>query len=713
MASESVPTADGANSPATVDVDGATYTTVNEGQATILVPEAATDADNQVQNVFYNPIQQFNRDLTVLCIKAYHEIESAKRKGSRAELRIKKAAGKKRKRSENEEAKDGPQKEQKIAGETDVGGNRTVDQDAEASKDVVMEDMLQSDLAQTPAVDGRPKEANGSAVDEEREAVAAQGHDAANGAELHNGSTSEVKEGNGENTEPKKAKRSGRFRILDALSASGLRALRYAHELPFVTSITANDLSLSAVESIKRNVTYNGLNEIINVTHDDARALMYTGIAEDLRNRDKAGNPGHAHKFDVIDLDPYGTAAPFFDAAIQNIRDTGGLLCVTCTDASVWAGHSYGEKCFDLYGGLPVKGLHSHEVGLRIILYGIATAAARYSLSIEPLLSLSIDFYARIFIRVTKSQLAAKYLPGKSMIHYNCEQGCGAWTNQFLMKTQVMATKKGDGYYYKHTGSLIPVGAKECEHCGTRMRLTGPMYGGPIHSNEFIQKVLDGLPSADPKVYETIPRIEGMLQTALDEFLPSLDEETAAEKLVTSDEKKLAARDLFPFFFLPSHVAHVMRCQTPEENFLKGALIHLGYRVTRSHCKPGSLKTDAPWSVIWRMMRLWIRQKAPIKMENVLPHMACYKILGLGEAAAASTTKEGGEFDNSKEAEEVVQEEANGKVSVKPTEEDLWETLVFDDSLKKLGRQRDEKKLVRYQQNPRKDWGPMTKAKGQ
>ena len=35
--------------------------------------------------------------------------------------------------------------------------------------------------------------------------------------------------------------------------------------------------------------------------------------------------------YDVIDLDPYGSAAPFLDAAVQAIAD-GGLLSVTCTD---------------------------------------------------------------------------------------------------------------------------------------------------------------------------------------------------------------------------------------------------------------------------------------------------------------------------------------------------------------------------------------------
>jgi hypothetical protein len=33
--------------------------------------------------------------------------------------------------------------------------------------------------------------------------------------------------------------------------------------------------------------------------------------------------------YDVVDLDPYGGANPFLDAAVQSVGD-GGMLCVTC-----------------------------------------------------------------------------------------------------------------------------------------------------------------------------------------------------------------------------------------------------------------------------------------------------------------------------------------------------------------------------------------------
>ena len=54
-----------------------------------------------------------------------------------------------------------------------------------------------------------------------------------------------------------------RLRILEALSATGLRSIRYAKEIGggdgAELEITANDISRRAFESIKRNVEANGV----------------------------------------------------------------------------------------------------------------------------------------------------------------------------------------------------------------------------------------------------------------------------------------------------------------------------------------------------------------------------------------------------------------------------------------------------------------------
>lgn len=58
--------------------------------------------------------------------------------------------------------------------------------------------------------------------------------------------------------------------ILEALSATGLRSIRYAKEVPNVTRIVANDLSEQAVETIKANIIHNQVESVVVANHDDA-----------------------------------------------------------------------------------------------------------------------------------------------------------------------------------------------------------------------------------------------------------------------------------------------------------------------------------------------------------------------------------------------------------------------------------------------------------
>ncbi|TQV96160.1 hypothetical protein V2A60_003400 [Cordyceps javanica] len=629
----------------TVEVDGTQFGTVREGLATILIPQGGKVGEDrgEVQQVFYNPIQQYNRDLSVLAIKAYGEEALEKRKNRKKAKDAK--HGKKRKRG-------------------DENGTKT-------------------ESSEQPEQPEPQTETEATTEDQNAS----------------------------QTTKPS-------FQMLDALSASGLRALRYARELPFVTSITANDLSASAAKSIKQNVKHNGVEDIVSVTNGDALAVMYRTIADALANGENNKSWKKSSKFDVIDLDPYGTAAPFFDAAVQAVRDDGGLLCITCTDSAVWAGHAYCEKAFSLYGGTPIHGMHSHEAGLRLIINAVATSAARYGLTIEPQLSLSIDFYTKVFIRVTKSPQAVKFLGSKTMVVYSCDNGCGAWETQYLMRAKAAVNKKGDGAYYKY-GMSLGTGGSFCKHCGTKMHVNGPMYGGHIHSRHFIERLLKQIPEADKQVYQTLPRLQGMLQNALEELIPSPEEPAPVEPR----DRDYAKIDRYPFFVIPGKLASTVCCATPGDDHFRGALKHLGYVAGRSHCRPGSIKTDAPWSTIWWIMAEWIRQKAPVKASRFKPDTAPWRLLRsigiLQEEGGAGVETSDNRSDVNMEGVDTKAREGKEAGAEKPvpsdtetlTEADLRKTLVFNDDLARLGREGKAQNLVRYQMNPRENWGPLTKAK--
>ena len=304
------------------------------------------------------------------------------------------------------------------------------------------------------------------------------------------------------------------FTILEALSATGLRSVRYAKEIPKVTKILTNDLSAKAVESIKRNSLYNGI-ENIQPNQGDASQVLYQTL-------------GKGEKYDVIDLDPYGSPTPFIDGAVQAVTH-GGLLCVTATDLAVLAG-SQPETCWAKYGGtnMPLAP-YTHELALRLLLHSIQSAAARYKRSIEPLLCCSIDYYVRVFVRVYDSPILVKQAPSKSGLVYHCS-GCKSFQVQPLGRYVVEDKKVKSG-----PAAIKP--DAHCSICGFVNHLAGPFYSQPIQDPSFVARMTHHL-TLHGDQYGTFERMAGML-TVISEELP------------------------LPFYYVLSHICGVVHCTSP------------------------------------------------------------------------------------------------------------------------------------------------------
>lgn len=101
--------------------------------------------------------------------------------------------------------------------------------------------------------------------------------------------------------------------MLEALAASGLRSIRYALEIPRVESILANDFSERAFTSIQENVKRNEVAGKVVPSLREATMLMY-------EHREPL-----SERFDVIDLDPYGSPSQFLDSTLQCVRDGGKI----------------------------------------------------------------------------------------------------------------------------------------------------------------------------------------------------------------------------------------------------------------------------------------------------------------------------------------------------------------------------------------------------
>lgn len=517
------------------------FNTVQEGKATILTPKQ--------DEVFYNPIQQFNRDLSIMAIKAYDEIRHEKIQAIK-------------KKSKN-----------------------------------------------------------------------------------------------------KRTKLNG-LKILESLAASGLRSCRYGLEIPEAGKIVANDMLAEAVKSINKNVEYNKLTDKVVANQGDA--IKFMGSTDE--------------KFHIVDLDPYGTAAPFIDSAIQCLEDDGMLL-VTCTDAGVLAGSGYPEKCFALYGGnnfgnAYVNGESNHEVGIRLILNLIASTAAKYKKTIEPMLSLSIDYYFRVFVKVKTSPINVKNHASETMLTYGCN-GCGHKI------VQPLGMKNNTKFQYPKLQGPI---SSNCQYCGTSYNVAGPMYAGNLHNCEFIDKVLKINESSDKEIYATHERIKGMLTLASNEL------------------------DDAPFFFNLNQLCSIFKSPPISIEQYTKAVGNLGYKVSLTHAKKNCVKTNLPWNLNLLINRAWqINQN-----EKYVKEMESKNVDELNEKIKEKLIKL---KDNIGINPSLAESSPGWKIlnyfKTNMNEEEKSVSIDFEtgnEEFEKIAKLR-KVKMVRYQENPRKNWGPMARPK--
>ncbi len=243
-----------------------------------------------------------------------------------------------------------------------------------------------------------------------------------------------------------KVNKNKKLKILEALAASGIRSMRYALEIDNCQEVIANDLERHAVDLINKNIDVNNVSNLVRSNLDDAILFM---------------NSCSRHKgtqFDCIDLDPYGTPANFLDSAIRSVR-SGGLLLITATDAGVLCGNG-ADTCFTKYGSVSLRTPSCHELALRILLQSVNSHAIRYSKYIVPVLSLSIDFYFRLFVVVFDGQMKAKESMNNIGFFYVCSE-CHSFYKQAY--GQSVPTKGNVKFIHsnKHSFDL-----NKCENCG-------------------------------------------------------------------------------------------------------------------------------------------------------------------------------------------------------------------------------------------------------
>lgn len=179
------------------------------------------------------------------------------------------------------------------------------------------------------------------------------------------------------------AQMGGGLTVCEPLSGTGIRGIRYVVESGVVGKLILNDLSKEAVHVIQKNLSINGVEA--DVYNEDANVLLHK-----LRGQ-----------CDVVDVDPFGSPAPFLSAAFRALKNEG-IVCATATDTAVLVGR-YPRKCLRRYGSAIRKSPFYLEMGLRNLVGYVARVAASEDFAIRPLLSYWEGHYFRTCVYAVKS----------------------------------------------------------------------------------------------------------------------------------------------------------------------------------------------------------------------------------------------------------------------------------------------------------------------
>ena len=314
--------------------------------------------------------------------------------------------------------------------------------------------------------------------------------------------------------------------VVEPLAGSGVRALRYAIEANAI--VYASDISFDAVTLIKENIKLNKAENKVFVQQANANRYM-----EQL-----AENRIRPH---IVDLDPFGSPAPFLEAALD-LLDGRGVLAATATDTAPLSG-THSKALRRRYDVVPARTAWEKEQAVRVLVGYIVRRAANKGYAAKPLLAYYADHYVRVYVELKRGVRKADEILETLAYAYYCPSCQYTDYHKYYMK-------------------------RRCPYCNTPMLVIGPIYSGPLASKEIVALMLEELNRVDwlqnrERAYELLSLI-------------------MAEASITR-----------PYYRI-DRLCSWLHLNMPKLSKIIEALQSRGYRATRTHFDPRGIRTDAP-----------------------------------------------------------------------------------------------------------------------
>jgi len=239
--------------------------------------------------------------------------------------------------------------------------------------------------------------------------------------------------------------------ICDPLTSQGIRGVRFAAEVEGVKKVLTSDVNLRAFKLARHNVQMNGLEKLVAVKHEDANCVL-------------SCHASPRKRFDIVDVDPFGSPAPYIESAVRALRN-GGLLASTATDMAPLCG-VHPKACIRKYGGKPLRAEYCHELAVRLLAGCTANLAAKHDVGVRVVFSHSSMHYIRVYVQIAygakKADESVRSL-GYILHCFNCS--------------------------HRETAHHA-FGSLQCPECGSRMDYAGPLWLGGIFDPDFIELMM-------------------------------------------------------------------------------------------------------------------------------------------------------------------------------------------------------------------------------
>jgi tRNA (guanine26-N2/guanine27-N2)-dimethyltransferase len=237
------------------------------------------------------------------------------------------------------------------------------------------------------------------------------------------------------------------------LTGTGLRGIRFAVEVKGTEKTVIGDINPVSFKLACQNVQMNGLAKKVVVKNTEANLLL-------------SGHSAPHSRFDVVDIDPFGSPVTFLGAAVRALRDKG-LLALTATDMASLCG-VHPRSCIRKYGGKPLRTEYCHELAIRLLAGCLAGVAAKHEIGLNVVFSHRGEHYVRIYAIIRHGARSAD----ESLRNMGYMLHCFKCFHREAVR-----------------GLFDRPHARECKECGSRLDSAGPLWLGNIFDPDYCEAV--------------------------------------------------------------------------------------------------------------------------------------------------------------------------------------------------------------------------------